>query len=120
MNSLIGNKQAREMLLHLVTAGRVPNALLFAGPEGVGKRQFAIELARSLVCSNPEAHVACGSCSACLRAGEFAIPKFEKGEESELVFFSGHPDVGMVVPFRRNLRINTIRALETEAHYQPF
>lgn len=101
--------------------GRVPNALLFAGPEGVGKKQFAIELARALVCSmRGESGVACGLCTACRRVGEFAIPVFEKGDESKFVFFSQHPDVGMVVPFRRNLLIDAVRALEVESHFQPF
>jgi DNA polymerase III subunit delta' len=120
MTSLIGNKPAREILRRLVAAGRVPNALLFAGPEGVGKKQFAIELARRFVCTAPSAGDACGECPACKRAGTFAIPTFEKGEESDRVFFSQHPDVGMVVPFKRNLRIGAIRALEREANFLPF
>jgi DNA polymerase-3 subunit delta' len=120
MTNLIGNKPAREILRRLVAARRVPNALLFAGPEGVGKKQFAIELARRFVCTAPSAGDACGECPACKRAGTFAIPAFEKGEESDRVFFSQHPDVGMVVPFRRNLRIGAIRALEREANFLPF
>jgi DNA polymerase-3 subunit delta' len=104
----------------LIAAGRVPNALLFTGPEGVGKKQFAIELARSQLCTNASSAVACGECAVCSRVGEFAIPIFEKGDESDFVFFSQHPDVGMVVPFRRNLRIGAIRALDREAHFRPY
>lgn len=121
MKNLIGNKQAAETLRRLARTGRVPNALLFAGPEGVGKKQFAVELARTFVCQRPiEAGEACGECPACRRAGEFTIPVFEKGDESHFVFFSQHPDVGMVVPFRRNLQIGAIRALETEANFRPY
>jgi DNA polymerase-3 subunit delta' len=119
MTKLIGNRTAQGILERLVAARRVPNALLFAGPEGVGKKQFAIQLAQTFVCSSPAAG-ACGSCPACLRAQTFVIPSFEKGEESDRVFFSQHPDVGMVVPFRRNLRIGAIRALEREANFRPF
>ena len=111
---------AREILQRLVVGGRVPNALLFAGPEGVGKKEFAIELARSFVCQRPNAELGCGECAACRRAGEFSIPTFEKGPESDRVFFGQHPDVGLVVPFRRNLRIDAIRALEREANFRPF
>ena len=120
MQKLIGNKPAAEALTRLIASGRVPNALLFAGPEGVGKKQFAIELARRLVCPHTENAVACSQCSACQRAGEFSIPVFEKGEHSEFVFFSQHPDIGMIVPFRRNLRIGAVRALEVEAHFRPY
>ena len=120
MSKLIGNKLASETLKRLVASGRVPNALLFSGPEGVGKRQYALELARCLVCPRSAGGDPCGACSACKRVGEFEIPIFEKGDESKFVFFSQHPDVGMVVPFRRNLLIGAIRALEVESHFQPF
>ena len=120
MKDLVGNKQVKETLQRLVAAGRVPNALLFTGPEGVGKKQFALELARSLVCTGRDDHAACGHCAACSRVGEFSIPNFEKGDETDRVFFSQHPDVGLVLPFRRNLRIGAIRALESEAHFRPY
>lgn len=120
MKTLIGNRQACDALSRLIVSERVPNALLFAGPDGVGKKQFAIELARRLVCSRPDGADACGLCSACRRASEFSIPVFEKGDESHFVFFSQHPDVGMVVPFRRNLKVDAIRALENESHFRPY
>lgn len=120
MNKLVGNRSIAESLKRFIAAGRVPNALLFTGPEGVGKKQFAIEFARSLVCKDLRASEACRVCAACKRAGEFSIPTFEKGDESDHVFFSQHPDAGIVVPFRRNLRIGAIRALDREAHFRPY
>lgn len=120
MSRLVGNKEVAETLRRFVATGRVANALLFTGAEGVGKKQFAIELARQLVCTAPTGSEACGECAACNRAGEFVIPTFEKGEESDNVFFSQHPDVGIIVPFRRNLRIGAVRALDREAHYRPY
>ena len=119
MKHLIGNKAARDILLRLITNDRVPNALLFTGPDGVGKKQYAIELARSFVCTKAGAG-ACGDCPACRRAGEFEIPKFEKGADSDRVFFGQHPDVGLVLPYNRNLRIGAVRALEREANFRPF
>jgi DNA polymerase-3 subunit delta' len=115
-SSLIGNSKVKKNLGRLTTSGRIPNALLFAGPEGVGKKLFAFELARVLIC--PDA--GCGECAVCQRVGVFDIPKFEKGEETDKVFLSGHPDVGMVVPFKRNLRVGAIRALESESYFRPF
>lgn len=120
MRKLIGNRDVKEMLLRLLRTGRVPNALLFAGPDGVGKKQFALGLARSLVCKRTADGEGCGQCAACKRAGEFSIPTFEKGEDSDRVFFSQHPDAGLVLPFRRNLRVDAIRALEREANFRPF
>lgn len=118
--NLLGNSGAKELLTRFVTTGRVPNALLFAGPEGVGKKQFAIDLARAFVCQSPNGVAGCGECPACKRAGIFDLPKSDKGEDYDRVFVSEHPDVGMVVPFKRNLRVGAIRDLEKEAYYRPF
>ena len=106
MKELIGNKRIAATLSRLVQKGRLPNAMLFAGPEGVGKKLFALEVARMLVCSQHTDSGPCGACGACNRTREFVIPAFERGEDSEQVFFTQHPDVGIVVPYKRNLRID--------------
>ena len=108
------------MLLRLVANNRVPSALLFDGPEGVGKRQFALELARSLVCLTACGHEACGECTACSRVGTFSLPTSEKGDDYDRVFLSQHPDVGLVIPYKRNLRVGAIRELEREAYFRPY
>ena len=47
-------------------AGRLPHALLVAGPRGVGKRQLVGVLARSLLCSaQDDSGLACGHCPEC-------------------------------------------------------
>ena len=47
--------------------GRMPQAVLLAGPAGVGKRVFAEKLARCLLCTGtaPDALEACGRCPSC-------------------------------------------------------
>lgn len=45
---------------------RLPHALLFAGPAGLGKRDFAAALAARLLCLQPRADgLACGQCQPC-------------------------------------------------------
>ena len=118
---LIGNREVKDAIRRFIAARRIPNALLFAGPEGVGKKRFAIELAKAIICRDPREFEACGECIACRRAENFALPDHDaKGEEYDTVFFSEHPDVGMVVPFNRILRVGSIRALEIEANFRPF
>jgi DNA polymerase III subunit delta' len=48
-------------------ATRLPHALLFAGPSGVGKRELADALAQRLLCERPRQphELACGGCPAC-------------------------------------------------------
>jgi DNA polymerase-3 subunit delta' len=46
--------------------GRLAHAYLFTGPAGVGKRLFAVELARALLCERPPDHLeACDHCTSC-------------------------------------------------------
>ena len=115
-DNLIGNEDTKALLQRLAANKRVPQSMLFAGPEGVGKKLFAFELARLLLCPDG----GCDKCSVCTRIGVFDIPKPEKGEDFDAVFLSDHPDVGMVVPYKRNLRVGAIRELEREAHFRPF
>ncbi len=49
----------------LARGGSIPHALLIHGRNGVGKVEFARELAQSLLCEAPIDGVACGTCPAC-------------------------------------------------------
>jgi DNA polymerase-3 subunit delta' len=61
-----GQEAARRTFLAASEHGRLGQAYLLAGPDGVGKRLFAKELAKSLLCERPPAPVtACGDCPAC-------------------------------------------------------
>ncbi len=45
---------------------RLPNAWLFTGPAGIGKSEFAHQVAQALLCEAPgTGHHACGQCQAC-------------------------------------------------------
>ena len=119
-NNLIGNDSVKESLRRLAGKGRVPNALLFAGPDGIGKKLFALELAKYFICGSKVNDEACGQCVNCKRADVFNLPKSDKGEDYERVFFSEHPDVGLVIPYKNNVRVDAIRDLEKEAYFRPY
>ena len=56
---------------------KLPHALLLRGRAGTGKHEFALELARGLLCSQANAqHVACGTCPSCLWFAEGHHPDF--------------------------------------------
>lgn len=117
---LIGNNQVKEILRRFVANGRVPNSLMFAGDEGVGKRQFALELAKALVCTDPTDGEACEVCPACLRADSFKFPKSDDKDAHKRVIWSDHPDVGTIIAYNRNILVDAIRHLESEANFQPY
>jgi DNA polymerase III subunit delta' len=118
--ALIGNAGAKEFLRRIIAAGRLPGALLFAGPEGVGKKQFALEIAKSILCAGAESFGSCGECSICRRAAKFVLPRSEKRDEYDKVIFSEHADVGLIIPFGRNIGVGAIRELEREANFRPY
>ncbi|WP_159078817.1 DNA polymerase III subunit delta' [Orrella marina] len=45
---------------------KLAHAWLIHGQTGIGKRQFGLALATSLLCEQPVDHLACGQCQACL------------------------------------------------------
>ena len=75
-----------------VRRGRLAHAYLFAGPPGVGKRLFALELAKAILCENPPPHPtlspsggegrvrgkleACDRCAACSQVEAGTHPDF--------------------------------------------
>ncbi len=117
---IIGNQPIKDVLRRLVAAKRVPNALLFTGQDGIGKKRFALELAKSFVCQNPKNYEACDNCPSCRRADKFALPKFDDRDAFKRVIFSEHSDIGLILPYNKNILVDAIRDLETEANFRPY
>lgn len=63
---VLGHGRARAGLREALRAGRIPNAWLFVGPEGVGKRTLMAATAQALLCERG-GDDACGACGACRR-----------------------------------------------------
>ncbi len=61
---ILGQPTAVELLRRLLASDRVPQALLFHGPEGVGKATTAWAFAAALACERSE-EVPCLDCPAC-------------------------------------------------------
>lgn len=76
-----GHNEIVEQFRRAVRRRRLASSFLFVGPEGVGKRTFALRLAQALLCdTRPEdALDPCGKCPACLQ-----------------VVAGSHPDVHVV------------------------
>src|SRR2546430_6464587 len=83
---LLGHEGVKSRLSGALAAGRLPQALLFAGPRGVGKQRVALWLAQLIHCEAPQTlapddREPCGKCQAC-----------------RLVLSLQHPDVHWFVP----------------------
>lgn len=117
---IIGNESVKDVLRRHLATDRVPNALLFAGTDGVGKRLFALELAKAFLCRNKTNNESCGECSACVRTEQFEFPKADDKDAHKKVIFSNHADVGTVIAYNRNILVDAIRDLEREAYFRPY
>ena len=106
---VFGHRRVVSLLSRAVARGSVPPSLLFAGPEGVGKRRVAIALAETLNCLQPTTgdgleRDACGTCAACRRIAR-----------------GTHPDVIVLEPGDSGtIKIDPVREIIDRAQYRPF
>ncbi len=60
-----GHDRIAEMFARAFSRGRLEGSFLFTGPEGIGKRTFAFQLAKTILCLSPEGFAPCGKCESC-------------------------------------------------------
>jgi DNA polymerase-3 subunit delta' len=103
---LIGNEQNKEMLQRLLRRGQLGGALIFAGPDGVGKLQFALTVAKAANCQRAPANgFAIDSCDECVVCRRIAAKTYG--------------DVTVIEPEGQYIKIAQTRALVEEAYYRP-
>ncbi len=74
---IIGHARQKEELSAMLQEGRLPHALLFTGPAGIGKKLVARSLAAAILCTG-EGERPCGICEPCrLMAAESNEDYFE-------------------------------------------
>ena len=71
---LEGHDAIVEQFRRGLAAGRLGSTFLFVGPEGIGKRSFAIKLAQSLLCESQRPLEPCGHCSSCVQVAAGTHP----------------------------------------------
>jgi DNA polymerase III subunit delta' len=137
----LGNERLVAALRGALRSGRVPHALLFTGPRGVGKFTLARMFAQAANCERlPDDF--CGECATCQRISQLADTQklleqglVERGESADAatveripLILQSHPDVWALVPdpvrlksavARPMLRIGQLRAVQRAAYFQP-
>lgn len=99
---ILGQAKAIAVLQNALRHHRIPQAYLFAGDDGIGKKFAAIMLAKALNCREQEDD-ACDHCVSC--------HKIDRGN---------HPDVRIIEPDGQFIKIDQIRELQRDAGYKPF
>ena len=71
---IIGQEAVKKRLVAAAQEGRVPHAMLFTGPSGVGKLPLAIAFAQYLACPHHTDTDSCGQCPSCLQYANLQHP----------------------------------------------
>lgn len=76
---ILGHDDVVDKFRRTLASGRLASTYLFVGPPGVGKRQFALELAHSLLCTeaDPARLEPCGKCDSCRMFSALNHPDLE-------------------------------------------
>ena len=140
-SEFLGNQRIVTALRGTLRSKRVPHALLFAGPRGVGKFTLARMFAQAANCECLTDDF-CGKCATCQRISQLADPQtlleqglVERGESADAatvervpLILQSHPDVWALVPdpvrlkspvARPMLRVGQLRAVQRAAYFQP-
>src|ERR1700687_671446 len=141
LSEFLGNERIVAALRGALRTRRVPHALLFTGPRGVGKFTLARMFAQAANCERL-ADDFCGECATCQRISQLADPQTlleeglaERGESADAptvervpLILQSHPDVWALVPdpvrlkspvARPMLRVGQLRAVQRAAYFQP-
>jgi DNA polymerase-3 subunit delta' len=114
---IIGQEKAIGMLTGILERQRLANSYIFSGEPGIGKRLTALNFAKAINCQKSEATSelrdpnselsarpdACDMCEACL--------KIEAGS---------HPDLLLISPEDRQIKIDEIRLIDEALSFRPF
>jgi DNA polymerase-3 subunit delta' len=105
---IVGHRRLRGLLARAVHSGTLPPSLVFAGPEGIGKKQVALALAQALNCLAPLTIGAgecdaCGTCASCSRIARGLHPDvltIRRPEEKSTISVSQARDLMRQVGYR--------------------
>ena len=108
---LAGHRVLLDLVARAAARGSLPPSLIFAGPDGVGKRLAALSLAQLFNCTSVSGEAdgelapdACGNCSACRRIARGV-----------------HADVLVVEPGDTGaIKVDQVRAAIERTAYRPF
>jgi DNA polymerase-3 subunit delta' len=140
-SDFLGNQRIVTALRGMLSSGRVPHAMLFSGPRGVGKFTLARIFAQAANCERlPDDF--CGECDSCRKIARLADlrPLIEQGlaqrgerpdagtVERVPLLLETHPDVWAIVPdpvrlkepvARPVLHVGQLRAVQRAAYFKP-
>jgi len=108
--NILGQDRPRQVLKKAFRNGHIPNAYLFYGPESIGKKYTAIEVAKALNCETSGPTDGCDQCPTCLKIERRTHPDF----------FLLEPEKSSPTARESILKIDAIRELQKKLVYLPY
>lgn len=97
---IVGNEEVKKYLVGLIENNKIANSYIFLGESGIGKKAFAKEYAKELLClNNGKCNNTCESCD-----------KFNN---------NANPDFKIIAPEGKEIQIDKIRDLQTDIVKKP-
>lgn len=98
--NILGNDKIKDTLSNTIKENRISHSYLFVGVDGIGKKLFAKEFAKKLLCENQEDDE---SCSSCIKLNS-----------------NNHPDFKEIKPDEKgSIKIDVIRQMQEEISEKP-
>ena len=91
--NIIGNEDNKKYLEAAIKSNKIPHSFMFVGIPGIGKKLFAKEFAKNILCNSKE-----------------DIIKFDAGS---------HPDFRIIEPDGTSIKINQVREIQTRIAEKP-
>lgn len=100
--SILGQAHAKKFLGNAFENDRLAHAYFFIGAEGAGKTAMALELAKTLLCSNQEKRP-CNACVDCRHVAEV-----------------GHPNLTLLFAYPKSAKDDEVLAVKNSVSEQPY
>lgn len=98
---IVGHRRPMEILRRMIKGGRFPHALVFEGPDGIGKKRVALWALKALICKIQPGE-GCGDCEDC-----HSIERLL------------HPDLHILEPIGDSIRVEQVREAEALLRLKP-
>lgn len=98
--NIVGNNKIKQELKDAIKNNTISHSYLFSGEDGVGKKLFAKEFAKMILCLSDDKY--CNKCSSCI--------KFDS---------ENNPDFVMLQPDGNSIKIAQIREMQENVYKKP-
>ena len=103
-NELIGNEKVKQNLMKILNNNSVTHSYMFIGTKGIGKKEFAKEFAKGILCMNSNEQKPCGNCKSCI--------EFEDNNHPDYYEINLDED-------ENSIKIDTIRQMQRKVQELP-